>query len=37
MTDNPETRRRPRLRTAQNVLLWVGLIALAFVPFPWWW
>jgi hypothetical protein len=29
-TDNP------RLRTAQNVLLWLGVIALAVLPFPWW-
>ena len=26
----------PRLRTAQNVLLWVAIIALALLPIPWW-
>jgi hypothetical protein len=28
---------RPRLRTARNVLLWIGVIVLAVFPFPWWW
>jgi hypothetical protein len=40
MSDNTETRRRtdgPRFKTARNALLWVGLIALALFPFPWWW
>jgi hypothetical protein len=40
MSSSSEKARRrtdhPRLRTAQNVLLWLGVIALAFLPFPWW-
>jgi hypothetical protein len=35
-----ETRRpddHPRLRTARNALLWLGVIVLALFPFPWWW
>jgi hypothetical protein len=32
MSDNPETR-RPRLK---NALLWIGLVALALFPYPWW-
>lgn len=27
----------PRLRTALNALLWISVIVLAVVPFPWWW
>jgi hypothetical protein len=27
----------PRLRMARNVLLWLGVIVVAVVPFPWWW
>jgi hypothetical protein len=27
----------PRRRTARNALLWIGVIVLAFFPFPWWW
>ena len=26
----------PRLRTAQNALLWVVIIVLALLPIPWW-
>jgi hypothetical protein len=26
----------PRLNTARNVLLWVVVIALAILPYPWW-
>jgi hypothetical protein len=41
MRSSPDKARRrtdhPRLRTAQNVLLWLGLIVLAVFPFPWWW
>jgi len=27
----------PRLRAAQNALLWLGIIVLALFPFPGWW
>ena len=27
----------PRFRTAQNALLWLGVLVLAVFPFPWWW
>jgi hypothetical protein len=40
MSDTPETRRptdHPRRNTAKNALLWIGLIALAVFPYPWWW
>jgi hypothetical protein len=37
-SDNARRRTdNPRRRTAQNVLLWLGVIVLAFLPFPWWW
>jgi hypothetical protein len=26
----------PRLMTARNALVWVGLIVLAVAPWPWW-
>lgn len=26
----------PRLRKAQNVLLWTVVVVLALLPFPWW-
>jgi hypothetical protein len=26
----------PRLKTARNALLWVAVIVLAVLPFPWW-
>ena len=28
---------QPRYRAARNALLWLGLLALALFPFPWWW
>jgi hypothetical protein len=40
MSDNTETRRRtdrPRLNAARTALLWIGLIAIAVFPYPWWW
>ena len=27
---------QPRLRTARNALLWVVIVVLALLPFPWW-
>jgi hypothetical protein len=27
----------PRLRTARNALIWLGVILVALFPFPWWW
>ena len=27
----------PRFGGARNALLWIGIIALALFPFPWWW
>jgi hypothetical protein len=27
----------PRLKTARNALVWLGVIVLAVFPFPWWW
>jgi hypothetical protein len=40
MSSSPNESRRPtdhpRLRTARTALIWLGLIALALFPFPWW-
>ena len=38
-SSSKQPRRRtdhPRLRAAQNALLWLRLIVLAVLPFPWW-
>ena len=26
----------PRVNTAKKALLWIGILALALFPFPWW-
>jgi hypothetical protein len=27
----------PRVNAARKALVWLGVIVLAVVPFPWWW
>jgi len=31
------TSNRPRFKIARSVLVWIGVIAVALFPFPWWW
>ncbi len=41
MSSSPNETRRPTdhrgLRAARNVVIGIGLLAVALFPFPWWW